>query len=69
MATSAKRPTIAEGDVVIVFVSRDKTPSPLVVKRGEVLTNMFGVFPHDDMIGRAYGSKVRYDNTDADSLE
>lgn len=30
-----------------------------MVKRGEQLINMFGVFPHDDMIGRAYGSKVR----------
>lgn len=30
---------------------------------------MFGVFPHDDMIGRAYGSKVRGLCSPADALE
>lgn len=31
-----------------------------MVQRGEKLINLFGMFLHDDMIGRPYGSKVRY---------
>ncbi|WFD25122.1 guanidinoacetate N-methyltransferase [Malassezia nana] len=62
MATSAARREIREGDLVIVFVSRDRTPMPLVVQRGEKLINLFGMFPHDDMIGRPYGSKLHSSN-------
>ncbi|WFD18440.1 guanidinoacetate N-methyltransferase [Malassezia caprae] len=60
MATSAARREILEGDLIIVFASRDRTPTPLVVQRGEKLINLFGLFPHDDMIGRPYGSKILY---------
>ncbi|WFD36817.1 guanidinoacetate N-methyltransferase [Malassezia cuniculi] len=62
MATSASQLLIAEGDLVIVFASRDRTPVPLCVKRGEQLNNMFGNFQHDDMIGRPYGSKLHSRN-------
>lgn len=49
---------VQAGDLVIVFASRDKTPMPLTVTPGEHLSNMFGHFPHDDMIGMPYGSKM-----------
>lgn len=49
---------VQAGDLVIVFASRDKTPIPLTVTPGEHLSNMFGHFPHDDMIGMPYGSKM-----------
>ncbi|KAN0065638.1 tRNA (adenine-N(1)-)-methyltransferase catalytic subunit trm61 [Thecaphora frezii] len=49
---------IRAGDLVIVFASRDKTPIPLTVTPGEFLSNVFGHFSHDDMIGMPYGSKM-----------
>lgn len=49
---------IHEGDLVIVFASRDKTPIPLTVTSGEHVSNMFGHFPHEDMVGMPYGSKM-----------
>lgn len=67
MATSASQRCIAAGDLVIVFAvrcagspkSRDRTPTPLVVTPGAQLVNLFGTFPHDRMIDKPYGSKVR----------
>ncbi|EPQ27424.1 uncharacterized protein PFL1_04962 [Pseudozyma flocculosa PF-1] len=49
---------IRAGDLVVVFASRDKTPIPLTITPGEFLTNVFGHFSHDDMIGLPYGSKM-----------
>lgn len=49
---------IQPGDLVIIFASRDKTPMPLTVTPGEHVSNMFGHFPHDDMVGMPYGSKM-----------
>lgn len=49
---------IQPGDLIIVFASRDKTPLPLTVTPGEHVSNMFGHFPHDDMVGMPYGSKM-----------
>ncbi|SNX82308.1 related to GCD14 - translational repressor of GCN4 [Melanopsichium pennsylvanicum] len=49
---------IRPGDLIIIFASRDKTPIPLTVTRGEHVSNMFGHFPHDDMVGMPYGSKM-----------
>jgi len=49
---------IKAGDLIIIFASRDKTPIPLTVTPGEHVSNMFGHFPHDDMIGMPYGSKM-----------
>ncbi|WFC98149.1 guanidinoacetate N-methyltransferase [Malassezia yamatoensis] len=51
---------VQEGDVVIVFVSRDRNPSPLVVQKGQQLVNLYGAFEHDDIIGKPYGSKILY---------
>ncbi|PWZ00976.1 GCD14-domain-containing protein [Testicularia cyperi] len=49
---------IQSGDLVIIYASRDKTPIPLTVTPGEHVSNMFGHFLHDDMIGMPYGSKM-----------
>ena len=31
----------------------------IFVKKGDEIRNRYGVFKHDDMIGKEYGSKVR----------
>lgn len=49
---------IKAGDLIIFFASRDKTPIPLTVTPGEHVSNMFGHFPHEDMVGMPYGSKM-----------
>ncbi len=49
---------VKAGDLIIVFASRDKTPIPLTVTPGEHVSNMFGHFPHADMVGMPYGSKM-----------
>ncbi|KAF7797489.1 hypothetical protein EIP86_008688 [Pleurotus ostreatoroseus] len=48
---------IAEGDVVIIWLTRDLV-QPLVVQRGKELNMRFGVYRHADLIGVPYGSKV-----------
>lgn len=57
-SASANDAYIKADDLVIVFASRDKTPMPLTITPGEHVSNMFGHFPHDDMIGMPYGSKM-----------
>ncbi|CEH18396.1 trna methyltransferase complex subunit cpd1 [Ceraceosorus bombacis] len=49
---------IQAGDLVIVHLSRDKTPVPLCVTPGRELNNAWGRFPHSDMVGRPFGSRV-----------
>ena len=49
------------GLISSILQSRDKTPIPLTVTSGEHVSNMFGHFRHDDMIGMPYGSKVSSD--------
>jgi tRNA (adenine57-N1/adenine58-N1)-methyltransferase len=48
---------VAEGDLVILYLSKDNISS-VVAKKGEVVNNRFGSFRHDDFIGLKYGSKV-----------
>jgi len=48
---------IAEGDTVIVWLTRDSVTS-LVVKTGQEFTGRFGTYHHSDLIGVPYGSKV-----------
>ncbi|WFD29792.1 guanidinoacetate N-methyltransferase [Malassezia sp. CBS 17886] len=62
MATSGAHMAIQAGDAVIVFASRDRTPTPIQVTRGAELVNLYGSFAHDDMIGRPYGSKIHSRN-------
>lgn len=51
-------PTIQPGDLVILYVSHTATPLPLTVTPGQEFVNIFGAFPHDDMVGLPFGSRV-----------
>ncbi|KAF0894393.1 hypothetical protein E2562_038721 [Oryza meyeriana var. granulata] len=53
--TSQRR--IAEGDTVVVYERHDAMRA-VAVRSGGVLQNRFGVFRHDDWIGRPFGCKV-----------
>ncbi|GJN37073.1 hypothetical protein PR202_gb25994 [Eleusine coracana subsp. coracana] len=53
--TSQRR--IAEGDTVVVYERHDAMRA-VAVRAGGVLQNRFGVFRHDDWLGRPFGSKV-----------
>ena len=48
---------IKEGDQVIAWLARDNL-KPIIVKSGEVFNTRYGAFPHDDMIGKAFGSQI-----------
>jgi len=48
---------IAEGDLVIVWLTRDVV-QPLVVESGKELSSKYGVYRHDSLIGVPYGSKI-----------
>ncbi|KAI0947087.1 hypothetical protein AcV7_009611, partial [Taiwanofungus camphoratus] len=48
---------IAEGDVVIIWLTRDLI-QPLVITPGKELNSKFGVYRHSDLVGVPYGSKV-----------
>ncbi|KAI0685634.1 S-adenosyl-L-methionine-dependent methyltransferase [Cytidiella melzeri] len=48
---------IAEGDLVIVWMTRELV-QPLLISAGKELNNKFGVYRHSDLIGMPYGSKV-----------
>lgn len=48
---------IADGDTVVVYERHDAMRA-VAVRAGGVLQNRFGVFRHDDWIGRPFGSKV-----------
>ncbi|EKM51636.1 uncharacterized protein PHACADRAFT_261888 [Phanerochaete carnosa HHB-10118-sp] len=48
---------IADGDLVIVWLTRDLV-QPLVVCAGKELNSRFGVYRHADLVGVPYGSKV-----------
>ncbi|XP_062185886.1 uncharacterized protein LOC133889367 [Phragmites australis] len=53
--TSQRR--ISEGDTVVVYERHDAMRA-VAVRAGGVLQNRFGVFRHDDWLGRPFGSKV-----------
>ncbi|QBM88247.1 tRNA (adenine-58-N(1)-) methyltransferase subunit Gcd14p [Metschnikowia aff. pulcherrima] len=48
---------IAEGDLVLAFISRGLI-KPFTVKKGEFLNTRFGSFEHDRMIGMKYGAQM-----------
>jgi hypothetical protein len=49
---------IQEGDLIIMFMSRDKPPIPITVTPGQECTNAYGSFSHDSMVGLPFGAKV-----------
>ncbi|KAK7690128.1 hypothetical protein QCA50_006777 [Cerrena zonata] len=48
---------IADGDLVIVWMTRDLV-QPLIITSGKELNTRFGVYRHADLIGVPYGSKI-----------
>ncbi|AGO14263.1 AaceriAFL214Cp [[Ashbya] aceris (nom. inval.)] len=48
---------IAEGDLVLVWISRGNLKQ-LRIKSGEVFNTRYGSFAHDDIVGRPYGSQI-----------
>ncbi|CAO1623314.1 unnamed protein product [Sympodiomycopsis kandeliae] len=50
---------VAEGDLVLLFSSRDRPMIPVKVTPGQHYINAYGSFPHDSFIGRPFGSPVR----------
>ncbi|CAO3649980.1 unnamed protein product [Cunninghamella blakesleeana] len=48
---------IEDGDLVIFYINRDNL-SPVWLKSGEISHNKFGIFKHDDIIGKEYGSRI-----------
>ena len=53
----ATRRPIAAGDIVIMF-ERFNVMTALTMTPGSVFQNRFGVFHHDDLIGKPFGCKV-----------
>ncbi|UZJ54114.1 hypothetical protein CBS101457_003434 [Exobasidium rhododendri] len=56
--TSRPSKFIKAGDLVIIFISRDKPPLPLTITPGQELNNNYGTFLHDSMIGLPFGAKI-----------
>ena len=50
------RPTIAAGDLVIVY-EHFSSMKAIYVKPGQIFNNKFGAFPHKAMVGRRFGEK------------
>ena len=51
------RDTVREGDCVVLYANK-KSIFPVKLKRDKRLNCEYGVFPHNDVIGRRYGEKV-----------
>lgn len=53
-----RRPKLIEsGDLVVVYERHDALDH-VYMEAGKILHNKFGTFPHDDIIGKPFGSKI-----------
>ncbi|KAI8076835.1 tRNA methyltransferase complex GCD14 subunit-domain-containing protein [Halteromyces radiatus] len=57
MSFSGWKKYIEDGDLVIFYINRDNL-SPVWIKKGKDSHNRFGLFKHDDLIGKEFGSRV-----------
>lgn len=48
---------IEEGDLVLLYISRDNI-KPIKVAKNDMLNTRYGSFAHNDMIGSLYGSQI-----------
>ncbi|WVN87255.1 uncharacterized protein L203_102432 [Cryptococcus depauperatus CBS 7841] len=48
---------IEEGDLVILYMARDNMTA-ITVTPGQVFHNKYGRYPHENLIGQSYGSKI-----------
>ncbi|KAK0555019.1 tRNA (adenine-N(1)-)-methyltransferase catalytic subunit trm61 [Tilletia horrida] len=54
---------IEDGDLILIYVSHNRNPLPVVVHAGAVHINAFGAFPHSTaFIGKPFGSKIHSAN-------
>ncbi|CCK73594.1 tRNA 1-methyladenosine methyltransferase subunit GCD14 NDAI_0G06110 [Naumovozyma dairenensis CBS 421] len=54
---SEYKDTIQEGDLALIWISRDNTKA-ITIDSKETFNTRYGSFPHKDMIGRKYGSQI-----------
>ncbi|KAI9302600.1 tRNA methyltransferase complex GCD14 subunit-domain-containing protein [Cunninghamella echinulata] len=57
MSFTSWKKYIEDGDLVIFYINRDNL-SPVWIKSGKESHNRFGIFKHDDLIGKEFGSRV-----------
>ncbi|ORX53670.1 tRNA methyltransferase complex GCD14 subunit [Hesseltinella vesiculosa] len=57
MSFNSWKKYIEDGDLAVLYINRN-TQSTAWIKSGEETNTRFGVFKHDDLIGKEYGSKV-----------
>ncbi|KAE8212311.1 hypothetical protein CF327_g4041 [Tilletia walkeri] len=54
---------IEEGDLILVYLSHNRNPLPVIVQPGAVHVNSFGAFPHStSFLGKPFGSRVNSSN-------
>ena len=56
--TRQKRKVMRHGDLVILYERHDSL-TYVYLDRSKTFQNKFGRFPHSDMIGMQYGSKIK----------
>ncbi|KAH3900972.1 tRNA 1-methyladenosine methyltransferase subunit GCD14 SCDLUD_002435 [Saccharomycodes ludwigii] len=49
--------TIQAGDLVLIWISRDNI-KPITITPNENFNTRYGIFPHNDIIGKPYGSQI-----------
>ncbi|KAG2192999.1 hypothetical protein INT47_002550 [Mucor saturninus] len=57
MSFSGYKKFIEAGDLVIVYMTRDNM-TPIYISENGIFNNRFGVFHHNDIIGKQFGSKM-----------
>ncbi|KAG2236510.1 hypothetical protein INT48_000810 [Thamnidium elegans] len=57
MSFSGYKKYIEEGDLVIIYMTRDNM-TPIYIKKDTSFNNRFGIFHHNDIIGKQFGSKM-----------
>ncbi|KAI8332357.1 tRNA methyltransferase complex GCD14 subunit-domain-containing protein [Chlamydoabsidia padenii] len=57
MSFSGWKKHIEDGDLVIFYINRENL-SPVWITKGKESTTRFGLFKHDDLIGKEFGSRV-----------
>ncbi|SCV03661.1 LANO_0G05490g1_1 [Lachancea nothofagi CBS 11611] len=54
---SEYKDVIQAGDLVLIWISRDNI-KPVTIATGATFNTRYGSFPHDDMIGKPFGSQI-----------
>ncbi|SCU87696.1 LADA_0E05600g1_1 [Lachancea dasiensis] len=54
---SEYKDVIQDGDLALIWISRDNI-KPVKIAAGETFNTRYGSFPHNDMIGKPFGSQI-----------